>query len=502
MRLAYAILAHEPFEALRPLLKCLTENGDLVALHYDATAPRPDDIEEVKRHFPQVLIASRVAVEWGEASIVYATVNCLRALVDSGQEFDYVTLLSGSCLPVKSARDLKAYLARNPTLEFVEAVDVSHSQWVVDGLQQERWEYPHYFNWRKQRRLFSLSVRAMKLLGRKRQFPLNTRMCMGSQWWTLTTTTIKKILELCDQPGLLAFLEHTWIPDEFFFQTLVLYLIDDERKIRPPLMNYRFNMRGIPKVFTSYDAETIQALPSHKFFIRKVKHTDTALVSTLTDIYLERAHLDELKSPLQEEVGESPLAWLRDTSMEPYPFSRCPVPTAVIITDAPQSPRCLKLRETLVEELAHMQVFGELLAPHEIDYGPGPKLPPYTGSDAALRDYNRDEFLHLLARAHPAGFVFFHRLDANKAFLELCSTSKNMLIVDLYDPPHATLGRLERLDAMIRGLRHDDPDLEIVNAPTHLPFSSPGRIVEAIADHQRRSPYYEAVRAQRSDHDD
>lgn len=488
MRLAYAILAHEPFAQIKPLLECLTANGDIIVLHYDKATEHCHDIELITRHFPEIIIAERVEVEWGESSIVIATLNCLKALAKSDQHPDYLTLLSGSCFPVKPSKALQTFLEKSPEAQYIEAVNVEHHRWITEGIQQQRWQLPHYVNWRKHPKLFSLSIKILSLIGVKRRFPINFPVHMGSQWWTLSWGMIEKILKLCEQkPQLVEFLNHTWIPDEFFFQTLVAYLIDDKSHIKPPLMNYQFNCKGIPKIFSFSDINTLNSLPENKFFSRKIQTNDSKFVSLLSRVYLNDAKLPAEVKIINKSGLPDNLRWYKRSRLFSENLDDLPVPCSIIIWHA-GNPRCAQtLAGEIKANFPGSGVYGNVFAPDSIDYGTEEPLLGYQIGDTRLRDYDRIEFIQQLCLKHPQGVVFFYRFSPQDELLKMLSSARQVQLLEVFDMAQCDISDLNLLVAEQEESRWKNKKVP------QFAINDTAQLLTAISVHQHNSPFYHAL---------
>ncbi len=425
MKLGYILLAHEPFLTLKPLLDCITENDDIVVLHYDKSTPHADDIELINSHYPNIIFAKRETVEWGEASIVQATLNAIDALLENEDKPDYVTLLSGSCFPIQSRSKLIEYLMLNKGDEFIECHDIAKSQWVQAGLEWARWELFHFYNWRKNPRLFSLSEKIQRKLGIKRSFPFGDGMYMGSQWWTLSLEMLRKIQKTTKQYKLMSFVNRTWIPDEFFFQTLTANLLVNNRKIKAPLMHHRFSDTGIPKIFTEFDQGEL--FNSDKFFARKIHYRDAKLLGTLSDTYLEKGNpiipiVDQLKTSLE-------FHWYKDCAFNNF-FQYCPLPIVIIIEAHTVDNIMPALFESIKQVQPKFSVYGDLFSVKKIDFNGEPTLGLYKEDDVIMRDYDRQEFISHVALQSNSGFVFKVTSRHLDDLIDTLKHSANVLFID------------------------------------------------------------------------
>jgi hypothetical protein len=286
VKISYIVLAHEPVEQLLPLLTGLLAQGSNIYLHYDLKAH--DDVEQLyslnELGLPGfIFLAARCVVKWGEWSIPQATLNCLRKIDFDLDDSDYFMLISGSCYPTKPLGIFKEFLNLNP-LDFIECVNATKRRWVTGGIQNERWERYHFFNYRSQLRRFHTSLYFQKKLGIKRYLPHGLTPYIGSQWWCLRRSTISKILGFIgSRPDIEKYFATTCIPDESFFQTLVGNLIPKYEYSSQHLTEYKFNSWGVPRVY--YNDDFWELALSPLYFARKVSPGAQNLTSRLLSLY-------------------------------------------------------------------------------------------------------------------------------------------------------------------------------------------------------------------------
>jgi hypothetical protein len=153
MTVAFAVIAHDNPRLVARVSRLLLESGGIVAIHYDARAPAADfaELQDLLSDYDQrVLWAERVAVAWGQWSMVRATLNLLEAIGAAGAPdapVDYVHLMSGADYPIAPTTSYFEFLERAGGREFIQCNDPG--RWIVDGLAHQRWQYRHYFNYKK-----------------------------------------------------------------------------------------------------------------------------------------------------------------------------------------------------------------------------------------------------------------------------------------------------------------------------------------------------------------
>jgi hypothetical protein len=285
---AFILLCHKDREAITAQVERLTAAGDKVAVHFDARASQ-SDYEALRSNFdgnPDVAFAkTRVKCGWGEWSLVAATLIAVRTAFEAFPEATHIYLLSGDCMPIKSAQYVHEYLdARD--VDIIESFDFFESDWIKTGFREERLIYRHIFNERTQPRRYYAAIKLQQVLGLKRAIPADLRMMIGSQWWCLRRRTIEKLLQFVDQnKGIERFFRTTWIPDETFFQTLVRHLVAEvEIDCRTPTF-LMFSDYGMPVTF--YNDHFDLLLAQDYLFARKISAEAEELKARLGAVYAE-----------------------------------------------------------------------------------------------------------------------------------------------------------------------------------------------------------------------
>ncbi|MDX5351205.1 MAG: beta-1,6-N-acetylglucosaminyltransferase [Rhodobacterales bacterium] len=287
-QIAYILLCHKDPEGIIAQALRLTATGDSIAIHFDARA-KPADYARIRAALagnPRVTFARRrVKCGWGEWSLVAATLEALRAAEAAFPAATHFYMISGDCMPIKTAEHAHRYL-ENDDADFVETFDFFASDWIKTGIKEERLFYRHWFNERQRKRLFYASLDWQKRLGLKRRVPEDLKIRIGSQWWCLRRRTVEAVLEFIDRrPDVMRFFRTTWIPDETFFQTIVAHLVP-EREIRSrPLTFLMFTDYGMPVTF--HDDHHDLLLSQDYLFARKISPEAKALKDSLGALYSE-----------------------------------------------------------------------------------------------------------------------------------------------------------------------------------------------------------------------
>jgi hypothetical protein len=270
-RIAFILLCHKDPAGIIAQANRLTASGDYVAIHFDGRAASRDhdSIRAALADNPAVTFARRRwKCGWGEWSLVAAPLEAVRAAVAAFPQATHFYMLSGDCMPVKSAEYAHAFLDAGDC-DYIEHFDFFASDWIKTGFKEERLIYRHWFNERTQSRRFYASYELQKRFGITRDVPADIRVMIGSQWWCLRRQTIEKVLEFCDaRPDVMRFFATTWIPDETFFQTVVPHVVAGRELRARTLTCLMFTDYGMPVTF--YNDHYDLLLAQDYLFARKI----------------------------------------------------------------------------------------------------------------------------------------------------------------------------------------------------------------------------------------
>jgi hypothetical protein len=285
-KIAYILLCHKDPEGIIAQAERLTEGGDYVAIHFDARA-RTSDFEKIQSALsvnPSVAFTrKRLKCGWGEWSLVAATLSAVRTAVEAFPRATHFYMLSGDCMPIKSAEYAHELLAREEA-DYVESFDFFKSDWIKTGVKEERLVYRHWFNERTHKRLFYTSMQVQERLGLARRVPADLQIQIGSQWWCLRRRTIEALLEFCEKRrDVMRFFRTTWIPDETFFQTLVRHLVPEHEIRNRTLTFLMFTDYGMPVTF--YNDHHDLLLSQDYLFARKISPDAAELKDRLGKLY-------------------------------------------------------------------------------------------------------------------------------------------------------------------------------------------------------------------------
>ncbi len=134
-KIAYILLCHKDPEGIIAQAIRLTAAGDFIAIHFDARSNGRDyeRIRQALQANPSVVFARRrVKCGWGEWSLVAATLEAVRAAADAFPRATHFYMLSGDCMPIKTAEYVRSFLEHDEA-DYIESFDffgpLLHEDW-------------------------------------------------------------------------------------------------------------------------------------------------------------------------------------------------------------------------------------------------------------------------------------------------------------------------------------------------------------------------------------
>lgn len=294
IRICYILLAHHNLLNVKQIINLLSGEGVGFIIHIDKKCC---ESPTVLKNLPGVRLANmQYDIQWGDASMVNAVISLANQAINDNRHFDYFILLSGECVPVKSADYIKRYLVFHNLANFVTGSPIPSSDfsWLEGG--RRRLECyavrlsprdiatiePRCFDYGNFRQIikaihrgsWSSFMRVLRILffAPKRTSLHNLQPYGGEFWWRMNRKSLKMVLrhynsdiDLCHQ------MEFTSNPDEILFNTLIFNICDN---IENRLLTY-INWGGekSPDYLTLDDIDKLNDSINNPdiFFVRKVK---------------------------------------------------------------------------------------------------------------------------------------------------------------------------------------------------------------------------------------
>ena len=272
MKHAFLILAHNEFRVLQALVSSLDDERNDIFVHFDKKVKDIPDLKVEKAGL--FVLRKRIGVYWGGFSMVRAE-ECLFEEAVARGPYLYYHLLSGVDLPLKNQDYIHDFFQRNSGKEFISFEKTSKA--IIDYRMRYIHLFPKGFRDRSSflyllRGLLVLLQRGL-LLKRNRE----VNFYKGSQWVSVTDSMAKCFLD--SKSWIKKVFHHTFIPDEFVFQSLYMltsfeeniYDEDDDSARNQRLIKWSEGHWYV-KDWSAPDLERLRSSPA--IFARKFNGSD------------------------------------------------------------------------------------------------------------------------------------------------------------------------------------------------------------------------------------
>jgi len=307
MKIAYIIIAHKNPQQLLRLVKRLNHADSYFFIHIDVNADPSvfSSIESSFKDFPNVTLLKRFNSAYASFGIVQGTVEGLNKAVESKIPFDYLINLSGQDYPIKTNVQIREKLSERADASYIWYFELpfvgTHPTKGIVCQKLNRIEQWHvrlegrYLNFplsrQKYRKIFSVKRSFLWLginlmLPKKRPFIKNYTPYGGGQWWCLSRKHAEYVYKYVkENKKQYAYFKYTNIPDEIFFQTVLLNSPHKNEIVNDDLrLLYFAGDSSHPIIYKTDDYPIIA--DSAQLFARKFDTTKDELVLDLIDKHL------------------------------------------------------------------------------------------------------------------------------------------------------------------------------------------------------------------------
>ncbi|RTY92472.1 beta-1,6-N-acetylglucosaminyltransferase [Flavobacterium sp. GT3R68] len=315
MQKSYIILAHKNPGQLKLLIERLADKQSHFYIHVDKNI----EIEPF-RAFESLANVSfvnpREKGTWGDIGIVKGTLNALRQILKDSRK-GTVILLSGQDYPIKTNEQINAYLDENAGCDFIDISPLDKvlnaPEWVeklqfykynisdirADHVLIPRLLSKYFYTLKTINKLGKVLLFRPGLLSKSsfyshlvtKRIPYeNIPSYAGGQWWALSLETVDKIIDFVDlNPDFIAHHQYTLLPDEIFFQSIIMRLCQNDPTIifKPSLHYANWSRKNcpLPVTFVSSDLAELKQQPHNMLYARKFDlETDKEIFELLDSI--------------------------------------------------------------------------------------------------------------------------------------------------------------------------------------------------------------------------
>lgn len=277
-RIAYIVSAYKLPGQLERLLRRLEAPGVSFAVHVDRKT-RPSTWDEMVSRCRglDVTWLPRHRSQWGGFGHVRATLKGIDHLVESETPFDYAVLLTGQDYPLRSPTEIARFLGEANGRSYMRHVALPWEPWGARG-GLDRVEDWHVITYRRMH--LGLPLR--------RSLPAGLVPYGGSAYWCLSGRLVHFVHGfLSENPDYVRFFEHVFVPDELFFQTIIMNSELRDTVENDDLRYLDWSREPAPAVLTRADLPRLLSAP--QLFARKFDETVDSEVLDALDLHAEQA---------------------------------------------------------------------------------------------------------------------------------------------------------------------------------------------------------------------
>lgn len=286
---AYLIMAHNKFDMLCHLLKLLDDKRNDIYLHIDLKA-KDVPYEEIKKsvNLSKLTFVERRNVIWGSFTQIHCEMELIKSATNN-DEYQYLHLLSGLDLPIKSQNEIHNFFDINNGKEFIDLEEQNDNDVHIRSRCRYYWLFQHYNGRRTKTSIYKylegFSIRIQKILHINR-IPKNVVIKKGANWFSITGKFAKYLIE--NEEKVNKMFKFSFCSDEVFMQTVLynsdfrnnLYVSNDNEPVSRRLIDWK---RGNPYVFRKDDIDMIES--SHCLFARKFdKEVDSDIIFEIEEM--------------------------------------------------------------------------------------------------------------------------------------------------------------------------------------------------------------------------
>lgn len=303
-RTAYVLQIHKNPNQVNMFINQLISEGQAdVYVHIDNKNYEKLNKKIVKSPNVKVLQQS-VDCEWGDISQVNATLLLLREVLESKHQYDFVCLRSGQDLLVKEG--FKDFLSDNKGKIFMtfrniekEGLGLVKIKW--PKITRRRYTTAHPIRIYR-RILLDFYNKGINISPNTNKWPKEYSIYKGSQWFTVPYEVAKYMIEFLDEnEWYYRFFEHSLVPDESFFHTLIMNSPYKSDVVNNNLMFLKWGEtlsdRNSPQDLTSKDLSLIEK--SNQYFARKF---DENIDKSVVEYFFNKVRFEKSKTVRLQEV--------------------------------------------------------------------------------------------------------------------------------------------------------------------------------------------------------
>jgi hypothetical protein len=274
--IGYFILLHRFPEQFKRMFRAIYAPGNSYVIHVDKSsgAEFAADIAEFLKPYQGVAIIESRKALWGGYSLVDAELRGMAKLLAMSSSWTHYINLSGQDFPLKSQAYIRDFLRANPRRQYIRALD-------------QRAIRPDTMN--RVSHMFVEALGRMFRTGVPRNFLKGATPFIGTQWKVVTRSFCQFAVHHPSAERFKAFYRRSFIPDEAFFQTLMMNSPNQGEVMNDDLRTIDWvpdgDIKLRPRTFVTTDALRLTLSPD--LFARKFDLDEDAVIFDLIEAHLK-----------------------------------------------------------------------------------------------------------------------------------------------------------------------------------------------------------------------
>lgn len=297
MKIIYIISGYKLPEQFIRLVNRLGTDDCTILIHIDkkTDARIYAHIQAALKRYSNIYFLDRHVCRWGDFGHVRATLKGIQKIVDLDLPGEYVILLTGQDYPIKSNSELQTFLHQSRGRSYIDFFPIPAKNWGIKG-GLERLAYFHWhilgrhFSWPIAREFKTAPMNKLmpflsNLIPFTQKVPGDLKLFCGSSYWCLSRVCVEYVHKFISHNTDYEkfFMKHVNIPDEMFFQTILLNSEFKDQLVNTT-MTYVDWTRPTPPYPAILGQDDYDALiKTEHFFARKFDNNVDARILDLLD---------------------------------------------------------------------------------------------------------------------------------------------------------------------------------------------------------------------------
>lgn len=217
MNLAIGILCHKKTKAIEKVIEILGDKFDIY-IHVDKKSTLDSFFDILDK---AIFLENRIDVKWGSYSLVEGTLRLMEAF--DKKNYDYVSIISGDCLPLKKDDDIIGFSHDNKGKEFI-GVDLDADEKELEERLKYKYSDSYYKKEQSKTNSKFLNMKE-KILGKpiNKYYSKLPKLYKGCNWFTISGELNNYIIKyLKENIEFENGFKNALCSDEIIFQTIVM----------------------------------------------------------------------------------------------------------------------------------------------------------------------------------------------------------------------------------------------------------------------------------------